>query len=109
MKNQNIAVMLKYYRKLNNLSVSNVATALSSDKNFVAEKTIYGWENGHTQPDADTLLKLCGIYNIPDVLTAFGYTKNESEVRLTDFEIRLIKKYREHPDMQAPVFFFRRL
>lgn len=25
----------------------------------VAEKTIYGWESGQTQPNADTLLMLC--------------------------------------------------
>ena len=100
MKNQNIATILKYYRKLNKLSVNDVSKSLSHDDIFVAEKTIYGWESGHTQPDADTLLKLCDIYKIPDILKTFGYEKNESQVRLTDFELKLIIKYREHPKMQ---------
>lgn len=103
MKNQNIATILKYYRKLNKLSVNNVSKSLSDDDIFVAEKTIYGWESGHTQPDADTLLKLCDIYKIPDILKTFGYEKNEPQVRLTDFELRLIIKYREHPEMQESI------
>ncbi|MBP8715174.1 MAG: helix-turn-helix transcriptional regulator [Lachnospiraceae bacterium] len=103
MKNQNIATILKYYRKLNKLSVNDVSKSLSHDDIFVAEKTIYGWESGHTQPDADTLLKLCDIYKIPDILKTFGYEKNESQVRLTDFELKLIIKYREHPQMQESI------
>ena len=64
MKNDNIAKKLKFYRKQNNLSVHDVACQLSIDQNVVADKTIYGWESGQAQPDADILLKLCKIYHI---------------------------------------------
>lgn len=47
--------MLKYYRKLKKLSVENVAAYLQDNGIPVASKTIYGWESGQTQPDADTL------------------------------------------------------
>ena len=68
MKNPNIATMLKYYRKLNELSVNDVSEQLKQHNNFAAPKTIYGWETGHTQPDADTLMLLCELYHIEDVL-----------------------------------------
>lgn len=73
MKNDNIAKKLKFYRKQNNLTVRDVASQLSVDQNIVADKTIYGWESGQAQPDADILLKLCKIYHIDNILDAFGY------------------------------------
>ena len=36
-------------------------------------KTIYGWENGNSQPNADTLMTLCGYYHIENILETFGY------------------------------------
>ena len=103
MKNENISHVLKYYRKLNNLSVSDVAGMLCTDSRFVAEKTVYGWESGQTQPDADTLLHLCRLYKIPDILTTFGYDNKGEELRLTEFELNLILKYREKTEMQEAV------
>lgn len=104
MKNENIAKALKFYRKQNKLSVSSVAELLSEEQIVVAEKTIYGWESGQTQPDADILLKLCKIYKIDNILETFGYEVNEEEhIQPTLFEMKLIKKYRLHPELHAAI------
>ena len=68
MKNPNIARVLKYYRNIRNLSVNEVSNILREQDNYAAPKTIYGWESGHTQPDADTLMFLCELYQIEDIL-----------------------------------------
>lgn len=84
--------MLRYYRKLRNMSVSDVAESLAENDINVAIKTIYGWENGTTQPDADTLLFLCKIYGIENILGTFGYkTPDTDPIILTTAEKRLIK------------------
>lgn len=104
MKNANIANELKYQRKQNQLSVPEVSRLLSDENTFVADKTIYGWESGQAQPDADTLLKLCKIYHIDNVLSSFGYQKDTSpHIQPTTFELELIKQYRAHPEHQAAI------
>ena len=61
-------------------------------------------ETGHTQPDADTLMRLCCIYHIDSPLETFGYkTQKKSFFRLTAHEKKLIEEYRNHPDMQKAV------
>ena len=104
MKNDNIAKKLKFYRKQNNLLVHDVACQLSIDQNVVADKTIYGWESGQAQPDADILLKLCKIYHIDNILEAFGYDEGLSVyVQPTVFEMKLLKSYREHPELHPAI------
>lgn len=104
MKNLNISKVLKHYRKQNELSVSDVAFILESKDLSVAPKTIYGWESGQTQPDADTLLLLCEIYGIKNILETFGYPPPEEESILpTKFEETLIKRYRENPQMHIAI------
>ena len=102
MKNENIAKVLKECRKQNNLSVKDVSERLSEKSLVVAEKTIYGWESGQSQPDADTLLILCDIYKINDILGTFGYTE-KSNFAITKNEQNLILKYREHPELQDAI------
>ena len=41
----------------------------------ISDKTLYGWESGHRQPDADTFLVLCEIYGITS-LEQIKDTKN---------------------------------
>ncbi|MBR1848286.1 MAG: helix-turn-helix transcriptional regulator [Lachnospiraceae bacterium] len=104
MKNDEFAKILKQNRKQNNYSVSDVAYKLKEEHTIVAEKTIYGWESGQTQPDADTLLKLCKIYGIPDVLTEFGYVKVSPDMlHLTEREEELVRKFREHPELHEAI------
>ncbi len=98
MKNEMIANVLKEARKQNELSVKDVVCKLENKSINVAEKTIYGWENGQSQPNVDTLLILCEIYNIKDILGTFGY-KSEPSLQITDFEKKLILNLRKHPEM----------
>ena len=102
MKNEKIAEVLKEVRKQNALTVKDVVLKLDEKSIPVAEKTLYGWESGQAQPDADTLLVLCEIYDIPDILGAFGYRK-PMNFNLSRFEERLIMSYRNSPDMQAAI------
>ena len=69
----------------------------------VAPKTIYGWESGQTQPDADTLLILCKIYNIDNILGTFGYNDSMDNMFLSEEERTLILRYRDCPEMQNAV------
>ncbi|MCR4566930.1 MAG: helix-turn-helix domain-containing protein [Pseudobutyrivibrio sp.] len=104
MKNERIGSILRYYRKLNDLSVADVVKLLESEDTFVAEKTIYGWENSQTQPDADNLLKLCKIYHIDDILSAFEYQSSTSEpLHITEFEEKLVRSYRERPEFHNAI------
>lgn len=56
--------MLKARRKELGFSVKHVLEQLQNMGINISAKTLYGWENEHRQPDADTFLKLCKIYNI---------------------------------------------
>ncbi|MCI6859381.1 MAG: helix-turn-helix domain-containing protein [Eubacterium sp.] len=106
MKNNNIARVLKYYRKLNNLSIKDIVCLLEKHDYHVAEKTIYGWESGNTQPSADILMFLCEFYKIHDVLAAFGYRNPREEVSVLPLsieEISLIQSFREHDSMKPAV------
>lgn len=52
MRNQNIAKVLKEYRKRNHLSVNDVSILLEDRSFTAAPKTIYGWESGQANPSA---------------------------------------------------------
>lgn len=102
MSNKYIPSVLKEYRKKNNFTVKDVSLMLSKRSMEVAPKTIYGWESGQAKPSADMLLTLCEMYNITDILSAFGYECDES-FHATPSERELIKSYRRHPDLQNAV------
>lgn len=85
-----IAPVLKEKRKQLGLSVRTVAAQLHRWGIEVSEKTVYSWESGHRQPDADTLLALCRIYKIQSLSTFFSEETSEFSVK----EQNHIKKYR---------------
>ncbi|MCI9135986.1 MAG: helix-turn-helix transcriptional regulator [Lachnospiraceae bacterium] len=103
MKNPNISKVLKAYRKLNNYSVNDLVIKLEDQNLPVAPKTVYGWESGQTQPDADTLLILCKIYHIDNILGTFGYSSSADDLSLSGEERNLVLEYRNHPAMQNAV------
>lgn len=103
MKHEDIAKALKEYRKKNHYSVKDVSIMLGERSMEVAPKTIYGWESGQAKPSADMLLTLCELYNITDVLTAFGYHEDKSFFHVTSSERALIESYRKHPELQKAV------
>jgi transcriptional regulator with XRE-family HTH domain len=76
---EEIAKVLKEYRQRTGMSAKKVIEKLSLHDIKVSPKTLYGWESGHSQPDADTLLLLCNIYGIDDIMLAFGYSKTERQ------------------------------
>lgn len=103
MPNEYIPQILKEYRHKNHLTVNDVALLLSDHSIKVAPKTIYGWESGQAKPSADTLLTLCEMYNITDVLAVFGYKNDEIPFHVTPSERALIESYRKHPELQLAV------
>nr|DAU79036.1 MAG TPA: helix-turn-helix domain protein [Caudoviricetes sp.] len=76
---QNIGKHLKSARNGAHKSVKEVSEYLRLNDMNISEKTIYGWENGHSQPSPDALLLLCSFYGIDDVLGYFGYKKSPSD------------------------------
>lgn len=105
MNTKTIGSVLKYYRKLRNLSVKDVSDYLSENNFGVSVKTIYGWENNHAQPDNQALLLLCRLYRIENILDAFGYGSSvpACDIVLTSHEIQLVKQYRKNPDLQPAI------
>lgn len=101
-KNDLIPKVLKEYRKKNHYTVNDVALLLGERSIHVAPKTIYGWESGQSQPSADTLLTLCELYNVKNILNVFGYNTDDT-FQLTSQERALIKSYRAHPELQEAV------
>lgn len=64
----NVAYLfLKSKRKALGMSVKEVVDKLSEREIVVSDKTIYSWESGHRQPDADTFLALCDIYGVSNL------------------------------------------
>lgn len=59
-----IASTLKKKRKELGMSVNELLTHLKDAGIVVSNKTVYGWESGHRQPDADTFIVLCQILGI---------------------------------------------
>lgn len=104
-RNQNIGRILRQYRQQNSFTVTEVANKLKTEDKFVSPKTIYGWENGHAFPDADTLLKLCNIYGIHNLLNTFGYNElpSTSSFSLSEKEQQLILHYRSMTELQPAI------
>lgn len=65
-------------------TVAETSEFLTSRGRKASEKTIYGWERGHSQPTPDTLLDMCDFYGVKDILAAFGYKKEEPADVTTD-------------------------
>lgn len=70
-------------------------------------KTVNGWENGRSQPDVETFLKLCDIYKVSDIFKEFHvkdlFNDDEKELSLSNHEKLVILAYRAKPDMHNAV------
>lgn len=82
-----VSAILKEKRKGLSLSVKTVLDELRLYGVDISDKTLYGWESGHRQPDADTFLALCQIYGIE---TLKGIKNAPS---ISDEAMRLAKDY----------------
>ena len=103
MKNDQIGVMLKKYRKLNALTVSDVVVELNDKYGVqVAEKTVYGWESNQAHPTTDVFVALCDIYKINNISDVFN-SKDPKGFPITAEERKVIENYRLHPEMRGAV------
>lgn len=62
----------------------------------VAQSTFSSWEIGKAEPPINTFLKLCDLYHVDDILSAFGYDgyNEDGSIQLNLEEIKHIEKYR---------------
>lgn len=62
----------------------------------VAQSTFSSWETGKAEPPTETLLKLCQLYKVDDILSAFGYDgyNEDGSLSLNMYEVDMIEKYR---------------
>lgn len=72
---EDLAANLKKYRKLAGLTINEVGERIGK-----SGKTVSAWENGRGQPDADMLIKLCGVYNVHSVADLLGSTSEAANV-----------------------------
>ena len=100
--NENIGKVLKYYRKLNKLSMDEVTQKLAEHNMHLSNKTDYGWENNQNPPSADKFLLLCDIYKISDINHSF-LNKDNKRLKLSSDEVLLLEHYRNMPEMQSAV------
>ncbi|MBC8546082.1 helix-turn-helix transcriptional regulator [Clostridiaceae bacterium NSJ-31] len=85
MEQHRIGETLKQARIKAGLKVQDVSELMkSSGYEKASVKTVYSWESGNSQPAPDYFLKLCDLYGITDILSAFGYRKEEPTVDTDD-------------------------
>lgn len=89
--NPTLIEKIKEARLSRGLKQSDVAELLGVKKN-----TISNWENGKANPNIDSLIRLCEIYNVRcSTLLESSYGNTDSDTLiLSDFEKKLIKNYR---------------
>ena len=62
------------------LSVEDVSQKLREDFGLeIAPRSIYSYESGHRQPDADILMSLCALYKISDVVGEFSELETKKD------------------------------
>lgn len=91
MSKEFIALKLREYREKKGLSIIEVAEIFNK-----SIKTVYAWENGRSQPDADTLIQLCVLYGIEsfEILNEDYINNEEITLKLNNNEQDLIFKFR---------------
>lgn len=70
MSREYIASVLKRLRAEQGMTADEVGEIIGK-----SGKTVSGWENARSQPDADLLLKLCEIYKVENILDTFSEIK----------------------------------
>ena len=98
--NQILMEKLRNARISNNLKQSDVAALLNVKKN-----TISNWENGKSNPDIDSLIELCKIYNIScsSVLEESYPSQVVHSLSVTGLEKEIIIAYRKADEIGKAV------
>lgn len=73
-----IGTTLKNARNAAGLAPSEVVLRLKECGIEISEKTLYGYENGHSSPQIATLFRLCEFYGIEDVSGTFGFESKKN-------------------------------
>ncbi|HCA28867.1 MAG TPA: hypothetical protein DEP23_04505 [Ruminococcaceae bacterium] len=79
MTKEEIATTLKLCRINAGFNAKDVAEKLISMGAIKSVKSFYNWESGRTQPDADTFMYLCNLYNVEDIMSTFGHQNSSSK------------------------------
>ncbi len=75
-----IGEILKQRRKELKISAADVCDILKNVDNIeISVSTLYGYENGHRKLPPETLLALCDIYDLDNLLVSFGYASPQEE------------------------------
>lgn len=93
-----IASYLKGKRKELKMSVKDVLSELHTHGIDISDKTLYGWESGHRQPDADTFIILCQIYGIDSFSSIYDPktpTKKSPSDELSEEAVKVARDYSE--------------
>lgn len=98
--NTELIIKLKEARIAKNLKQSEVADMLGVKKN-----TISNWENGKSNPDIDSLMQLCDIYNIScSALLEESYKSEQSNsLHITGIEKDIIMSYRKSDSISKEI------
>lgn len=92
MSREFIAKTLKRLREKSGLTADQVGEMVGK-----SGKTVNAWENNRGQPDAETLMELCDIYGVSDILLEFrenAKTAPTEQVSESDFQKqRLLHNY----------------
>lgn len=85
-----ILKLLKQARLANKYNQADVGKAIG-----VKGNTIGNYENGVTEPDIDTFIRLCKFYGIDYIAILEAAYGHVDEVHFNENELRIIKKYRQ--------------
>ncbi len=86
---------IRKFREERGLSQKQLAEMIN-----VSNSRISNWEQGINRPDADIIADICGALEVsPSELLGVHLASEE----LTEHEKRLIRAYRNRPDMQKAV------
>lgn len=89
MSREYIASVLKRLRVEQGMTADEVGEIIGK-----SGKTVSGWENARSQPDADLLLKLCEIYKVENILDTFSKIKrNVKPIESKDDTQKLLHNY----------------
>lgn len=93
MDKHDIAVFLKSARIASSMTVNEVVEALQLRGIEISAKTLYGWESGHRQPDADIFVSLCSIYNVQS-FSEIEKVNSIGAQKISPHEMTLLENYR---------------
>lgn len=94
-----LAMKLREARKKSGLSAADVGMAVGR-----SDRTIYAWENGSAEPNAEQMLALCRMYDV-DITYFYPPDAMMQGKGLSNVERRIVEKYRSLSDDDKAVFY----